>query len=32
MRNTELLEKLNEAIVELTKNGKISEIVAKYIK
>ncbi|MBE6700586.1 MAG: transporter substrate-binding domain-containing protein [Ruminococcaceae bacterium] len=30
--NTELLEKLNEAIVELTKNGKISEIVAKYIK
>lgn len=30
--NTELLEKLNEAIVALTENGKIAEIVAKYIK
>ena len=30
--NNELLTKLNEAIVALTKNGKIDEIVAKYIK
>ncbi len=30
--NTELLDKLNEAIVALTENGKIAEIVAKYIK
>ena len=30
--NTELLEKLNGAIVALTANGKIDEIVAKYIK
>ena len=30
--NTELLEQLNEAIVALTANGKIDEIVAKYIK
>ena len=30
--NNELLAKLNEAIVALTANGKIDEIVAKYIK
>ncbi len=30
--NTELLDKLNEAILALTDNGKIDEIVAKYIK
>ncbi|MBQ7898093.1 MAG: amino acid ABC transporter substrate-binding protein [Clostridia bacterium] len=30
--NTELLDKLNEAILALTENGKIAEIVAKYIK
>lgn len=30
--NTELLEKLNNAILTLTANGKIDEIVAKYIK
>ena len=30
--NTELLDKINEAILALTANGKIAEIVAKYIK
>ncbi len=30
--NTELLDKLNEAILALTENGKIAEVVAKYIK
>ncbi|MBQ2862987.1 MAG: transporter substrate-binding domain-containing protein, partial [Clostridia bacterium] len=30
--NTELLDKLNNAILTLTANGKIDEIVAKYIK
>lgn len=30
--NTELLQKLNEAIVELTSDGTIAGIVAKYIK
>ncbi len=30
--NNALLEKLNEAILALTANGKIDEIVAKYIK
>ena len=30
--NTELLDRLNEAILALTENGKIAEIVAKYIK
>jgi polar amino acid transport system substrate-binding protein len=30
--NTELLEKINEAIVALTKDGTIKTIVGKYIK
>ena len=30
--NTELLEKINKALEELKKEGKIEEIVGKYIK